>query len=215
MTRAIAFLALVVLFNPAAATAASLFGVVDFAPDGDTLVLDSGEVVRLVGIDAPEIGKDGEPDQYFARESREALKRLTLGERVEARAVGPERDRHGRFLGAVLLEDGRNANELQLLGGFAFYYHFNTNPGWLAYTYLGLQKSAMRKGAGFWPRILSLPEARRSWVGFPDSRRAEPARGSESGAERAGLIWFQDLEQVFWRGYSPTRKTSPWPAASP
>jgi micrococcal nuclease len=212
MPRIFILLAAVLLCLPAHVRAEGVFGVVDFVPDGDTVVLESGEVVRMVGIDAPETGKDGRPDQYFAAESRDALKSLALGERVEVRFVGREpRDRHGRLLGVVLLPDGRNANELQLLGGFAFYYHFDTHPGWLESTYMGLQRSAIRNGAGFWPKILELPAANRPWVGFPGSRRAEAAYGARSAAERAGLVWFQDLEQVFRQGFHPVRKSSPWP----
>lgn len=210
MPRIFILLAVVCLFfTPAHAWAAGVFGVVDFVPDGDTVVFESGEVVRMIGIDAPETGKDGQPDQYFAADSRDALKRLTLGERVEARLVGPERDRHGRLLGVVLLPDGRNANELQLLGGLAYYYHFQDHPGWLESTYMGLQRSAIRSGAGFWPKILSLPVAEKPWVGYPN-RRAEPARGCRVGAEKSGLKWFDNLEQVLINGYAPVRKYSPW-----
>jgi micrococcal nuclease len=196
------------------ALADGVFGVVDFVPDGDTVVFADGTVVRMLGIDAPETGKDGKSGQYYADESRAALSRLVLGNKVEARIVGKKHDKYGRLLAVILLPDGRNANELQLLGGFAFYYHFNTHPGWLAYTYLGLQRSAMRKEAGFWPRILALPKAQRPWVGFPNSRRAEPARGTRGGVERAGLKWFENLEKAFWQGYAPTRKATPWPIAS-
>lgn len=200
----------IVLF-PVSVLAAGMTGVVDFVPDGDTVVLENDEVVRLVGIDAPEIGKDGKPDQYFAAESRASLESLTLHKQIDIRIVGPERDRYGRLLGVILLPDGRNVNEQQLLGGYAFYYHFNDNPGWLVSTYIGLQRSAIRRKAGFWTVILELPEASKPWVGFPKSRRAEPARGSKAGAKRAGLKWFEDLEQVFRRGYCPTRRSTPWP----
>jgi micrococcal nuclease len=210
MPRIFILLAAVLLCLPAHVRAEGVFGVVDFVPDGDTVVLESGEVVRMVGIDAPETGKDGRPDQYFAAESRDALKSLALGERVEIRPVGrKKRDRYGRLLGVVLLPGGRNANELQLLGGFAFYYHFDTHPGWLESTYMGLQTSAIRNGAGFWPVILDLPVAGKAWVGFPN-RRAEPARGCRVGAEKSGLKWFDNLERAVRSGYAPVRKYSPW-----
>jgi micrococcal nuclease len=210
MPRIFILLTAVLLCLPCAVWAEGVFGVVDFVPDGDTVVLENGEVVRMIGIDAPETGRDGRPDQYFADESRDALKSLTLGERVEVRFVGQKRrDRHGRLLGAVLMPDGRNANELQLLGGYAYYYHFDDHPGWLESTYMGLQRSAIRNGAGFWPKILRLPVAGKSWVGYPN-RRAEPARGCRVGAEKSGLEWFDNLEQAVRSGYAPVRKYSPW-----
>ena len=50
--------------------------------DGDTIVLDGNEIVRLIGIDTPETKDPRKPDQYFGREAYEFTKRLVEGKKV-------------------------------------------------------------------------------------------------------------------------------------
>src|SRR5437763_794850 len=45
------------------------FDVVDRVVDGDTLLLQSGERVRLIGVDTPEIKHPKKPVEYFSREA--------------------------------------------------------------------------------------------------------------------------------------------------
>ena len=68
--------------------------------DGDTIwVLDTKKKVkvRLLGIDAPEI------KQAFGEESRMILARLIKKQNVIV--VGDGKDRYGRLIGKVLLDD--------------------------------------------------------------------------------------------------------------
>lgn len=60
--------------------------------DGDTIDLDSGETVRLVGIDTPERGECG-----FGP-AQSALKRLVLGKEVTLVASDEDADKYGRLL---------------------------------------------------------------------------------------------------------------------
>ena len=41
--------------------------------DGDTLILDSGEAIRLAGINTPEMARVGRPAEPLALEARDAL----------------------------------------------------------------------------------------------------------------------------------------------
>jgi micrococcal nuclease len=56
--------------------------------DGDTLILAGGIKVRVLGIDAPEMERDGQPADFLAHKAKAALAELTLD-----RAVGLEYDR--------------------------------------------------------------------------------------------------------------------------
>lgn len=56
-------------------------GVVARCFDGDTLKLTDRRIVRLAGIDAPEVAHDGGKAQFYARQSREELDRLAKAER--------------------------------------------------------------------------------------------------------------------------------------
>ena len=60
--------------------------------DGDTLELDNGEIVRLAGIDTPEVGECG-----FEQASA-ALGRLVLGRAVHLAPSDEDRDQYGRLL---------------------------------------------------------------------------------------------------------------------
>ena len=70
--------------------------------DGDTIVLAGGERVRYVGIDAPEIS--GEPE-HFGQEALEANRRLVAGERVRLERDVSDRDRFGRLLRYVYVDE--------------------------------------------------------------------------------------------------------------
>jgi len=89
--------------------------------DGDTVRLDNGDAVRLIGINAPEIGRDGKPSEPFSRKSQRRLRALlrahdfivNLDHGVESR------DRYGRRLAHVYLPDKRNIGEILLSEGLA------------------------------------------------------------------------------------------------
>jgi endonuclease YncB( thermonuclease family) len=80
--------------------------------DGDTLELGSGETVRLVGIDTPEVGECGY-DRATA-----ALARLVSGEQVRLVRSDGDRDHYGRLLRYVDL-GGTDAGLRQIRNGLA------------------------------------------------------------------------------------------------
>lgn len=87
--------------------------------DGDTLELSDGDVVRLVGIDAPEEG------ECFYNESKSALKELVEGKEVELRKDVTGVDVFGRLLRYVVLPDVSSVknnilvSEYMVEGGYA------------------------------------------------------------------------------------------------
>ncbi len=50
--------------------------------DGDTLVLDGDEKVRLIGVDTPETVHPTRPVEYFGREASAFTKRMVEGQEV-------------------------------------------------------------------------------------------------------------------------------------
>ena len=67
--------------------------------DGDTFLLSEGEYVRIIGIDAPEIGKEG------YHEAADFLRNLTEGKPVVLESEGPDRDQYGRLLRHVYINN--------------------------------------------------------------------------------------------------------------
>ncbi|MCY1412907.1 Staphylococcal nuclease-like [compost metagenome] len=85
--------------------------------DGDTLRLQDGRSVRLIGINAPEIGRKGKPTEPFADAARKRLQALVdeSDGRVGLLLGQQARDHYGRTLAHVFGSTG-NSFEAQLLG---------------------------------------------------------------------------------------------------
>jgi len=78
--------------------------------DGDTIVLNNGERVRLIGINAPELGQPG------ANEALQFVKERIEGSTVWLEADGENHDRYGRLRRYVWLQrpaDTQNENQIR------------------------------------------------------------------------------------------------------
>jgi micrococcal nuclease len=85
--------------------------------DGDTLWLSGIGKVRLIGVDTPEVYGG---DECYGREASAFVERLVpLGAAVSYRLGVEERDRYGRALAYVYLDDGRLLNLLLVRRGYA------------------------------------------------------------------------------------------------
>jgi micrococcal nuclease len=82
--------------------------VVEYVHDGDTLFLEDGRKVRLLGIDTPEIGEDAE---CWGEEATMLLRTLLPeGSAVQVLADQEPLDQYGRALLFVYAPDGTNVN---------------------------------------------------------------------------------------------------------
>lgn len=86
--------------------------------DGDTLVIETGETVRLIGIDTPESVAPRGIVECLGKESATFLRELVEGKTVTLERDVSERDRYGRLLRYVFL-DGVLVNETLVLVGYA------------------------------------------------------------------------------------------------
>jgi len=99
--------------------------------DGDTIVVEienppagfsRRERVRFLGVDAPETVRSSRPIEHFGRESSDMAK-ATLQERQVYLAFDWNlRDRFGRLLAYIYLEDGVCFNAMQLKYGYTRVY---------------------------------------------------------------------------------------------
>ncbi len=131
------------------------------ALDGDSLLLADGRQVRLIGINAPEFGKDGAPDEPLARAARDRAMALAGGQRLRL-IDGEERtDRYGRTLAYAILPDGRDLQELLLREGLAWFIAIPPNVAHLAsYRAAEAQAQAARRGIWAQPEYAPLPVER-------------------------------------------------------
>lgn len=73
--------------------------------DGDGLILDTGQNVRLISIQAPVLSLRDRPPEAHAGESARALEDMALGRRVQLFYPGLTRDRYDRALAHVVTID--------------------------------------------------------------------------------------------------------------
>jgi endonuclease YncB( thermonuclease family) len=117
--------------------------------DGDTVVLRDGRHLRLIGANALELGRDGAPDQPFARSASDRLRALI--ERGGLRfAPGRERlDRHGRTLGELFGADGRSLSAVLVEEGLALAVAVPPNDAAIG-CLLALEAQARAARRGLW-----------------------------------------------------------------
>jgi len=121
--------------------------------DGDTVVLDNGERVRYIGIDAPEMNFEKEGSaECFSDEALVRNKELVEGKVVRLESDLTNRDKYNRLLRYVYLEaDDKEVfvNKVLVEGGYAKTMAISPNL-----KYFGelkkAQEEAIRNQRGLW-----------------------------------------------------------------
>jgi len=126
--------------------------------------------VRLADIDAPERG------QAFGTQARHALAALTFGKRAKVQVV--DRDRYGRAVGRVYVDE-TDVNASLVLGGYAWVYRrYNRDP-----SLPNLEADARNAGRGLWS--LRDPVPPWDWRrGERTGSRAPPVTSPTCGTKR-------------------------------
>ena len=93
--------------------------------DGDTIIVKmkgTEERVRLIGVDTPETVHPEKPVAFFGKEASAFTKRMAEGKRVRLEYDWQERDKYGRLLAYVYLEDETFLNAEIIKRGYGFAY---------------------------------------------------------------------------------------------
>ncbi len=121
---------------------------VDWVTDGDTIRLDDGRHVRLLGINTPELAKDGHATEPMAKEARQFLNRLVDSQTVQIIYGKQSTDKYGRLLAYVFLND--TDVQLELLNqGLASVVAIPPNTR-MADRYLAAESDARSQQKGIW-----------------------------------------------------------------
>ena len=153
-------LLLVILTNPAGATVLNQLergpeAVVTEVVDGDTVILDrdidGARQVRLVGLQAPKLplGRKGFRMWPLAPQSKTALEALTLNKHVTLAFGGSKKDRHGRLLAHLFVDDGTWVQGQMLLIGMARVYTFPDNRAVVS-DMQRMERAAQKAERGIW-----------------------------------------------------------------
>jgi len=175
--------------------------------DGDTILLESGEKIRYLGIDAPETAHDDSPADCMGDEAREANARLVLHRSVTLRYDEEKRDRYGRLLAYVHAPDGTCVNEALLRSGHAFV--FRKNGGLRRFReFLRVQREAMGEHRGLWGECSVKLED--FYLGNENSfvfHRPDCHYGKRMS--RRNRVRFDSRLSAFHEGYRPCRRCKP------
>ncbi|MBI3898196.1 MAG: thermonuclease family protein [Gammaproteobacteria bacterium] len=129
--------------------------------DGDSLLLTDGRQVRLIGINTPEFGKDGVPNDPLAVAARNRTAALTRGQTVRLIYDAERTDRYGRTLAYTVLADGRDLETLLLKEGLAWFVAIAPNVAHIT-AYRAAETDARHRGIGIWhvPEYQPIPAER-------------------------------------------------------
>jgi len=121
--------------------------------DGDTLILSPNDKVRLIGVDAPETVHPKKMVECYGKEAKEFTRSTIAGQKIrlvldDANARRRHKDRYGRTLGYVFLQNGMMLNaELIRLGFARAYTQFRFR---YREQFRRLENDARHRGVGLW-----------------------------------------------------------------
>ena len=175
--------------------------------DGDTILIETGEHVRYLGIDAPECGHGGEPNEFMALESSHFNRSAVSKGRVRLEFDQERKDHHGRLLAYVYLEEGEMVNVLLVRRGLARVFAVKPNLGHFQLL-LDSQRAAIREKIGVWSRNTEQSEA--YYVGNRESFRFHrPGCPLAKNIAPVHVIRFSDSSKAYWEGFSGCRRCKP------
>jgi micrococcal nuclease len=190
------------------------------AIDGDTIeigVAGKIEKVRLIGVDTPETVDPRKPVEFFGNEASEFAGKLVEGKKVVLRDElgGQDRDKYGRLLRYVYLEDGTFVNAEIIRQGYGHAYvvfPFSHMEEFRAYEW-----QAREKGLGLWGSTETKAEPGRARaptggqiVGSSQSNKYHlPTCVWAQKISPANLVTFKSPEVAQSRGYAPCKVCNP------
>jgi endonuclease YncB( thermonuclease family) len=155
--------------------------------DGDTLRLSDGRSVRMIGLNTPELGKQGRSDEPFAVAARKRLEALVAdsGGRVGLRPGPQGKDHYGRTLAHVYSASGANLEALMLADGLGFQVAVAPNVDLVA-CQQAAETAARQAGRGIWRQspVLKAQQIQRSGFAVVSGRVSKVQRNR-------GGIWIE------------------------
>lgn len=175
--------------------------------DGDTLVLEGGLKVRVLGIDAPELEKQGQPADFLAHKAKAVLAEMTLGQTVYLEYDRQRYDHYGRLLAFLFLPDRTFVNaELVRRGLARVYFHQPNNRH--REVLLAAQREAIEARRGIWLKLLNQDEE--YYLGNRNTLRLHrPGCTMAAKISPANRVEFKYLKEAYLQGYSPCRSCQP------
>ena len=174
--------------------------------DGDTVILNDGQKIRYIGINAPELAHDGQKAEPYGEESKRFNVMLVDRKKVRLEFDKERFDQYKRRLAYAFLKSGTFVNAEILSNGYAF---FLSSPPNLKYdsVLLQAQRAAMLAKKGIWQ---NWKENQNQVVGNKNSRRFHlPTCPYGMQIKPQNRIIFQKKWDAYWEGYAPAKRCMP------
>ena len=174
--------------------------------DGDTVILSDNRRVRYLGIDTPELGRDGKAGQPFSRKARDINASLVKGVEISLSFEQDRQDRYGRLLAYVSNKQGVVVNLELIRRGVAFYLADASQERTYDREMLAIQRAAMKGRVGMWQNWQEPPVPEDGYVGNRRSRRFhhpdchEGDKISPHNRQRLASQW-----RALYEGFAPAR----------
>ena len=195
---------------------------VKYVVDGDTVRLQDDRRIRLIGIDAPEMGGRGRTTEPFAEQAKRRLGALVKANnnKVSLRLGEQSHDRYGRVLAHLYDRKGASLEEQLIAEGLAYHVVIAPNVA-LADCLAQAEGQARQQRVGLWKNAVFVSPQQLNRSGFTllqgRIQRVQRNRGgvwleldhsvSVNIAPNA-LQYFQDVKFEQWQGR--TLKTRGW-----
>lgn len=171
--------------------------------DGDTIRTSNHAKIRLVGLDTPETKHPRKPVQCFGREASQKMNDLVAGKTVYL-VVDPtqsSKDKYGRDLFYIYLEDGTNVAYTMIREGYGHEYTYNSNPHKWQAQFQEAQRIAIQENKGLWAANTCGGNTEK-----PADQQAQPAPAQNQSADG---VTFSSCREARAAGYSNMRRGEP------
>ncbi|MCH7947809.1 MAG: thermonuclease family protein [candidate division Zixibacteria bacterium] len=171
--------------------------------DGDTVELAGGDRLRLLGIDTPEKG------ELYYDSAAMFLESLVLGQKSRIEYADKRRDRYGRLLGFVYVEDTIFVNRRILSAGLGYLYLVKdqelSRPRFKEL--LVAQRQAVGSKIGLWGIDRDYED--RYIASKLSLRFHRPGCSSASRIKQSNIRTFENMQEPLYEGLSPCRICRP------
>ncbi|WP_251767361.1 thermonuclease family protein [Shewanella indica] len=167
--------------------------------DGDTLTLKDGRLIRLIGVNAPEIDHQypGLSQPYSMEARAFVASKLKVGDELALMFGSSKLDPYGRTLAYVFTPNGLLLQQELLQQGFAMARVYQEHPFWECFA--ELEQQARTQNAGLWQFEDYAPKAT-SAIGQQDLNQYRLVRGVVTDFERKGQYLWLILDDNFYVG---------------
>lgn len=199
--------------------------------DGDTLELADGRRVRLIGINTPELDRDGQPAQPLAEAAAARVRQiLASAEAVWLVTDKEQKDDHGRLLAHVFTPAGTNLEANLLAEGLGWHVAVPPNLS-MADCLARAEQRARRQDLGVWQhppadaaaidsggfkrirgRVESINFARAWWIDLEGELAAViyPEHQHRFDRDEVAALEGERIELQGWVYPSRSEKYKPW-----